>query len=103
MYFGVRRLTVARFKTHGVSSDTEAAVLESGGKPPHSKPELRSTSRDHQSPIAVCGSRPADQFGSDTYLSRSPGPLALGDDRLATLRDPWGVAIQFVVRKERMV
>jgi glyoxylase I family protein len=31
------------------------------------------------------------------------GPVDLGDDRLATLRDPWGVAIQFVVRKQRMV
>jgi glyoxylase I family protein len=31
------------------------------------------------------------------------GPLALGDDRLATLRDPWGLAIQFVTRKTRLV
>ena len=31
------------------------------------------------------------------------GPIVMGEDRLATLRDPWGVAIQFVVRKERFV
>jgi glyoxylase I family protein len=102
--FSVKRAVEDPFCARYLADSDGAVMLEFYRNPQVPVPESRSMDPALLHIAMLCD----DLEGTIDRLVKAgavlvSGPLALGADRLATLRDPWGVALQFVVRKERIV
>jgi catechol 2,3-dioxygenase-like lactoylglutathione lyase family enzyme len=91
---------VARF----MADDSGAVMLEVYHNPQVSAPEYASMNPALLHVAFICD----DVRGAIARLVAAGatllrGPEVLGDDELAMLRDPWGLAIQFVKRKRAMI
>jgi catechol 2,3-dioxygenase-like lactoylglutathione lyase family enzyme len=102
--FRVKRAVESPFCARYLADSADAVMLEFYLNPAFPVPDYRSMDPALLHIAMLCD----DLDGTIEALVKAgavllSGPLVLGEDRLATLRDPWGVAIQFVVRKERFV
>jgi catechol 2,3-dioxygenase-like lactoylglutathione lyase family enzyme len=102
--FSVKRAVESPFCARYLADSDGAVMLELYRNPKVLVPQYRSMDPALLHIAMLCD----DLAGTIERLVEAgavlvSGPVALGEDFLATLRDPWGVAIQFVVRKQRLV
>jgi catechol 2,3-dioxygenase-like lactoylglutathione lyase family enzyme len=102
--FRVKRAVESPFSARYVADSADAVMLELYCNPAFPVPDYRSMDPTLLHIAMLCDDLEATiETLRKAGAVLASGPIILGDDRLATLRDPWGVAIQFVVRKERFV